>query len=156
MRENDNSGAGPLTLAEATTIVDAALAEGRRREFLPLTVAVLDAGGHLVAMKREDGSGILRFQVAFGKAYGALGLGVSSRTLRDISLDRPTFTDAVAVASSGRFVPVPGGVLLRATSGAIVGAIGISGDTSDNDELSAIHGIRASGYLPDPSEPQAA
>ena len=156
MRENDDSEAAPLTLAKATIILDAALAEGRRRGFQPLTVAVLDAGGHLVAMKREDGSGILRLQVAFGKAYGALGLGVSSRALRDISLDRPTFTDAVAVASGGRFVPVPGGVLIRSASGAIIGAVGISGETSDNDELCAVLGIRAGGYRPDPPDPQAA
>jgi uncharacterized protein GlcG (DUF336 family) len=145
-----------LRLDQASAIVDAALAAGRRHGFQPLTVAVLDAGGHLVALKREDGSGILRVEVAVGKAYGALGLGVSGRALRDIAVDRPFFTSAVAVAAGGRFVPVSGGVLIRDAGGGIIGAVGISGDTSDNDERAAIDGVRAAGLEPDPAEPAGA
>ena len=118
-----------LTLEQASRIVDTALARGREHRMLRLTVAVLDAGGHLVALKREDGSGILRPQIALGKAWGALGMGFSSRLIRDRLTDRPTFVTALATASEGRFVPVPGGVLIRAGDGEVVGAVGISGDT---------------------------
>jgi len=145
-----------LTLAQASAILDAALAEGRRQEFMPLTVAVLDAGGHLVALKREDGSGILRAQIATGKAWGALGMGISSRTIRDRLIDRPHFLAALSVAAEGRFVPVPGGVLIRDAEGGIVGAVGISGDTSERDEYAAITAIAAAGLTPDPAAPDAA
>ncbi len=144
-----------LTLAHASTIVDTALVRGRTHKMLPLTVAVLDAGGHLVALKREDGSGILRPQIAIGKAWGALGMGVSSRTLRDRLADRPNFVAALAAASDGQFVPVPGGVLIRDDTGAALGAVGISGDTSDKDEYCAIEGVKAAGLRPDPPEPAA-
>jgi uncharacterized protein GlcG (DUF336 family) len=143
-----------LTLKAAAAIVDAALAAGREKSMMPLTVAVLDAGGHLVAFEREDGSGILRPQIAMGKAWGALGMGQSSRTLRDRLAERPNFVSALAAASDGRFVPVPGGVLIR-EGGAVVGAVGISGDTSDKDEYCAVTGIRAAGLTPDPPEPAA-
>ena len=142
-----------LTLAHASTIVDTALARGRTQKMLPLTVAVLDAGGHLVALKREDGSGILRPEIAIGKAWGALGMGVSSRTLRDRLADRPNFVTALAAASDGRLVPVPGGVLIRDDAGTVLGAVGISGDTSDKDEYCAIEGVKAAGLRPDPPEP---
>ncbi len=142
-----------LDLETAAAIVDGALAAGREHGFNPLTVAVLDAGGHLVAFKREDGSGILRPEIAIGKAWGALGMGISSRMLRDRLADRPTFVNALAVASGGRLVPVPGGVLIRDGDGAVVGAAGISGDTSDKDEYCAIHAIEAAGLRPSPSEP---
>lgn len=142
--------ASTLTLDVASTIADAALAEGRRRGFNPLTVVVLDSGGHLVVVKREDGSGILRFAVAQGKAYGALGLGVSGPGLRDLAVERPFFTDTVATASAGRFVPVPGGVLIMNADGHAVGAVGISGDTSDADQACAIAGVRATSLTPDP------
>ena len=142
-----------LTLAHASTIVDTALARGRAHKMLPLTVALLDAGGHLVALKREDGSGILRPEIAIGKAWSALGMGVSSRTLRDRLADRPNFVTALAAASDGRFVPVPGGVLIRDDAGVALGAVGISGDTSDKDEYCAIEGVKAAGLRPDPPEP---
>lgn len=143
-----------LTLDQASRIVDAALAAGREHDFMPLTVAVLDAGGHLVALKREDGSGILRVEIATGKAWGALGMGQSSRTLRDRLADRPHFIAALTAASDGRFVPVPGGVLIRDGEGRIVGAVGISGDTSEKDEYCAIRGIAAAGLASDPAEAQ--
>jgi uncharacterized protein GlcG (DUF336 family) len=134
-----------LTLDQACAIVDAALRHGRAAGFAPLSVAVLDAGGHLVAFKREDGSGILRFDVAFGKAWGALGLGVGSRALAERAAAAPAFINAVAAASGGRLVPVPGGVLVLDGDGAVVGAVGISGDASDNDEACAAAGVEAAG-----------
>ncbi len=133
-----------MTLARATTIADAALAAGRQHNFLPLSVAVLDAGGHLVAFKREDGSGILRFDIAFGKAWGALGMGFGSRELFNRTQANPTFMAALSVVSSGRLVPVPGGVLVL-EDGGVIGAVGISGDNSDNDESCALAGIAAAG-----------
>src|SRR6201747_3248728 len=106
-----------LTLDSASTIVDAALAKGRADALAPLTVAVLDAGGHLVAFKREDKSGILRFDIAFGKAWGALGMGFGSRTLAGRVNRSQMFFTALAAASDGRFVPVTGGVLVRDAAG---------------------------------------
>ncbi|MEE9551217.1 MAG: heme-binding protein [Candidatus Binatia bacterium] len=142
-----------LTLGSASTIIDTALAKGREVELLPLTVVVLDSGGNLLALKREDGSGIMRPQVAIGKAWGSLGMGVSSRTLRDRLADRPTFLNALATVSGGRLVPVPGGVIIRNRSGEILGAVGISGDASDKDEFCAISGVEAAGFQPDPAKP---
>lgn len=142
-----------LPLAAAETIIDAAFAAGAEAGLLPLTVAVLDAGGHIVALKRQDGSGIMRADVATGKAWGALGMGIPSRTIRDRMADRPAFQGALAAVSQGRFVPVPGGVLVRDGGGAVIGAVGISGDTSDKDEYCAIEGIRAAGLAPDPVDP---
>ncbi len=141
-----------LTLGSASTIIDTALAKGREVELLPLTVAVLDSGGNLLALKREDGSGIMRPQIAIGKAWGSLGMGVSSRTLRDRLADRPTFLNALATVSGGRLVPVPGGVIIRNRSGEILGAVGISGDASDKDEYCAIAGVAAAGFQPDPAK----
>ncbi len=133
-----------MTLDIAGKIVDAALAEGRKRGFMPLSVAVLDAGGHLVAFKREDGSGILRFDIAFGKAWGALGMGFGSRELFNRTQANPTFMAALSAVSGGRLVPVPSGVLIL-SEGAVIGAVGISGDNSDNDESCALAGIAAAG-----------
>ncbi len=139
-----------LTLAQADIIVDAALIAGTTRGFAPLTVAVLDTGGHLVAFKRQDGSGILRFDIAFGKAWGAVGLGLGSRALMERANQQPSFIDAAATASQGRLIPVPGGVLVRDAAGTLLGAVGISGDTSDNDESCALAGIEAAGLKAQP------
>jgi len=141
----------PLTAANA--IVSEALALGRKTSLLPLTVVVLDAGGKMIAMQSEDGSGLIRFEVAFGKAYGALGMGISSRLIRDRLASRPTFQAALATASEGRLIPVPGGVLIEDAHGVTLGAVGISGDTSDKDEYCAIEAIRSAGYAPEPTEP---
>lgn len=141
-----------LSLDTAREILDGALAEGRRLDLQPLTVAVLDAGGHLVAFAREDRSGILRPEVAIGKAWGALGMGGSSRRIGELLADRPAFQNALAVASGGRFVPVPGGVLIR-DGDDVVGAVGISGDTSDKDEVCAIVAIAAAGLESSPRAP---
>jgi len=141
-----------VTLAQASTIVDAALKKGRETNSAPLTVAVLDPGGHLVAFKREDKSGILRFDIAFGKAWGALGMGFGSRALFGRAAQNPGFFTALAAASGGRLVPNPGGVLIRDAGGDIIGCVGISGDTSDRDELCAIAGIEAAGLKADPGK----
>ena len=145
----------PLTLAQASAIVDVALKKGRETNCAPLTVAVLDAGGHLVAFKREDRSGILRFDIAFGKAWGALGMGFGSRTLFERSANTPVFFTALAAASGGRLVPNPGGVLIKDSSGDILGAVGISGDTSDKDEVCAIVGVETAGLKADPGGSKA-
>ncbi len=138
-----------LTLEQASTIVDVALRKGRDTNCAPLTVAVLDAGGHLVAFKREDRSGIMRFDIAFGKAWGALGFGFPSRTLGERAEKHPTFFQTIAVVSMGRFVPTPGGVLIRDGGGDIIGAVGVSGDSSDKDEVCAVAGIEAAGLKAD-------
>lgn len=135
-----------ISLAKADIIVAAALAKGHELKFAPLTVAVLDAGGHLVAFKREDRSGILRPEIAIGKAYGALGMGFGSRELGERAVKVPHFMNALMAASAGRVVPVPGGVLIL-DGGEIVGAVGISGDTSDNDEICGLAGIAAAGLV---------
>jgi uncharacterized protein GlcG (DUF336 family) len=138
-----------LTLGQASTIVDTALDKGHQTQCAPLTVAVLDAGGHLVAFKREDRSGILRFDIAYGKAWGALGMGFGSRTLFDRSSKQPIFFTVLSSVAQGRLVPVPGGVLIKDAEGEILGAVGISGDTSDKDEVCAVAGVQAAGLTAD-------
>jgi uncharacterized protein GlcG (DUF336 family) len=140
-----------LTLNQARRITDATLAHGVASGAAPLTVAVLDAGGHLVTLLRQDGSGIVRPQIAIGKAWGALGLGVSSRAIAAMAENRPSFVNALAVVSEGRAVPAAGGVLLREVDGgAIIGAVGVSGDNSDVDEACAIAGALEAGLVPEP------
>ncbi|MBX9772979.1 MAG: heme-binding protein [Xanthobacteraceae bacterium] len=139
-----------LTLVQASTIVDVALKTGRDKKFQPLSVAVLDAGGHLVAFKREDKSGILRFDIAFGKAWGALGMGLGSRTLAERAANTPQFFTMLAAVSQGRMVCNPAGVLIRDADGDVIGAVGISGDTADNDEICAVAGVEAAGLKADP------
>lgn len=142
-----------LPLEIASVIVDEALAHGRQENLLPLTVVVLDAGGKLIAVKSEDGSGLVRFDVAFGKAWGALGMGISSRLIGERLAGRPTFQNALAAASDGQVVPVPGGVLVSSADGTTIGAVGISGDTSEKDEYCAIKAIHAAGLGSEPAEP---
>lgn len=139
-----------ITLRKARTIVRQALAKGRETEMKPLAVCVLDAGGHLKAFEREDGASNMRFQVAFGKANGALALGLGSRALRDRAESQAYFPLAVGTVFPGGLVPVPGGVLVRDRRGALIGAVGVSGDISDNDELAAVAGIEAAGFTADP------
>lgn len=134
-----------LKLVQASAIVDAAIAEGRKRGFAPLAVAVLDAGGHLVAFKREDGAGFARFNIAYGKAWGALGMGFGTRELAERAAKFPTFVAAIAAATQGRMIPSPGGVLIIGADQEVVGAVGISGDIGDNDEMCARAGIEAVG-----------
>jgi uncharacterized protein GlcG (DUF336 family) len=134
-----------IKLAQAGTIVDVALQKGRELNLRPLVVAVLDAGGHLVAYKREDKSAILRFEIAYGKAYAALGMGFGSRGLFERAQKAPMFITTLRAVSNGRVMAVPGGVLIQEQDGDTIGAVGISGDTSDNDEACAVAGITAAG-----------
>ena len=114
----------------------------------PLCVVVLDAGGHLKAFAREDGVPNRRFDVAYGKAYGAISIGVNSRALGEMAVERPHFVTGVTAAIGGALVPVAGGVIVVDDADRSIGAVGISGDTSDNDEAAAIAGIRAAGLTP--------
>lgn len=134
-----------LSLSTASQIIDAALAHARHLQLAPIAVAVLDGGGNLVAFKREDGAGIVRFDIAFGKAWGSLGMGFGSRELTERAQKNATFFTTLAATSSGRMVPSPGGVLILDSLGKIIGAVGISGDLGDNDELCAIAGIEDAG-----------
>ncbi len=136
-----------LTLKIARTIVEAALAAGRENGFKPLAVAVLDAGGHLKTFDAEDGTSFLRPKVAHGKAYGALAIGMGSRALMARAEQQAYFIQAANALCDGQLVPVPGGVLIRDADGGLVGAVGISGDTSDNDEICAVAGIEAAGLV---------
>ncbi len=132
-------------LSDATIIIDAALAEARSRSLAPLAVAVLDAGGHLIAYQREDGAGIVRFDIAYGKAWGSLGMGFGTRELTERAAKNPAFITVLATVSGGRMVPSPGGVLVVNKDGIVIGAVGISGDIGDNDEICAIVGIEKAG-----------
>jgi uncharacterized protein GlcG (DUF336 family) len=134
----------PITLAKASIIVDEALRRGRELGCAPLAVAVTDAGGHLVAFKREDRAGILRFDIAYAKAWGALGMGFGTRELASRAASNPAFLTALATVSGGRIVPSPGGVLIL-DGDEVIGAAGISGDTGDRDEECALAGITAAG-----------
>lgn len=143
-----------LLLDQADRIVEGALAHAKELGLAPLTVAVLDAGGHLVAFKRQDRSGILRPNIAQGKAWGALGMGLGGRALAQRAEKAPAFFTALASVSEGRVVPVPGGVLIRAADGQVIGAVGISGDHPDKDEACAAHGIAQAGLDADPGAAQ--
>jgi glc operon protein GlcG len=142
-----------LALASADAIIDAALRARREHGLLPLAVAVLDAGARLVAFRREDGCGVLRPDIAVGKAAAALGMGMSTRLIRDRLAARPAFQSALAAAADGRFIPVPGGVLILDAQRCAVGAVGISGDTSDKDEYCAIVAVHAAGLASEPAAP---
>jgi uncharacterized protein GlcG (DUF336 family) len=138
-----------ITLDQARSIVAGARAAGSTHRFKPLTIVVLDAGGHVSAVEREDGSSNKRFEVAYGKAHGALSLGMGSRALMARAEQQPYFIAAVT-QSVGALVPVPGGVLVRDPDGALLGAVGVSGETSDNDEAAALAGIEAAGLVGQP------
>ena len=133
-----------LTLEKASIIVDRALAKAREMKFRPLCVAVLDDGGNLKALKRDDGASILRPQIAIGKAWGAIGMGESSRSLGDRLKERPAFLGALSDMSGGKVVPVAGGVLIL-NGTAVIGAAGASGGTADEDEACVVAGIQAAG-----------
>lgn len=137
-----------VTLEQANTIIAAGQAKGREMGIGPLTIVVLDDGGHLVSMQREDKSGILRFEIAFGKAWGGLAIGRSSRANEADILTREHFGVALAAASNGRIIPVAGGVLIMDSDGNVAGAVGVTGDSSDNDEACAVAGIHAAGLTP--------
>lgn len=140
-----------LTLEKAQTIVQAALAHSREKKFSPMGVAVLDARGALKAYAAEDGTALRRADIAIGKAYGALAMGVGSRTLGKRAAERPHFIGAVNNAIGGALIPVPGGVLIRGDDNSILGCVGVTGDTSDNDEEAALAGLAAAGLKADPT-----
>lgn len=141
-----------LTLSVANAIADKALEKGRELNLAPLTVVILDAGGHLTVLKREDGSSILRPEIAMGKAWGTLGMGFGGRDLARRAAKAPAFFNALSDMSGGRMVPVPGGVLIKSEAGEIIGAVGVTGDLSENDETCAVHGIRSAGLTADTGE----
>ena len=134
-----------ITLEQARAVVTATLAYGQELEMNPLCVAVLDSGGHLKAFEREDGVANRRFEVAFGKAHGAISVGVSSRTLGNMAIERPHFMAGLIGTIGGSLVPVAGGVIVIDDNGNAIGAVGVSGDSSDNDEAAALAGIQAAG-----------
>lgn len=139
-----------IGLETAKSITAAARAAGKDHGLKPLTVVVLDAGGHVISVEREDGSSNNRFEIAFGKAYGALALGMGSRSLMARAEQQAYFIASAAAAIGGKLVPVPGGVLVKDDAGSVVGCVGVSGDTSDNDELVAIAGIKSVSLVPQP------
>ena len=139
-----------MKIAAAKALVDAALAHARKKGMNPLAVVVLDARGALKYAVAEDGTSLKRAEIATGKAHGALAMGLGSRTLYTRSQNQPSFIAAVTHAVGGLMVPVPGGVLIRSTDGELLGAIGISGDSSDNDEEAAMAGIAAVDLVGDP------
>lgn len=139
-----------MNLALARTIVAAARAAGVAQGMKPLSIVVLDRGACVTAFEREDGSSNKRFEIAFGKANGALALGMGSRALMKRAESQAYFVAAATSAIGGSLIPVPGGVLILDASGATIGAVGVTGDTSDNDELAAIAGIEAAGLVANP------
>lgn len=139
-----------IRLDVARDLIFHAHMRGREDGLEPLTVVVLDAGGHVVAAERDDGASMKRFDIAFGKAHGALALGVGSRALMARAEQQPYFIGAATAAIGGALIPVPGGVLIKDECGTVIGAVGISGDTSDNDEKAAVAAIHAVGLLAQP------
>ena len=134
-----------ISLEQANAIIAGALEKGRELGLAPLTVVVTDAGGHAVALQRQTGSSIMRPQIASAKACGALGLGVSSRRIGEMAQDRPTFVAMVGEIAPQGILPAAGGVIIVDSAKAPIGAVGVTGDTSDNDELCALAGIAAAG-----------
>lgn len=134
-----------LSLDIARKILDAALAKVIEMKLKPMAITVLDARGCVKASLAQDGTSLMRGEIAHGKAYGALALGLGSRALFKRAEEQPFFIDAVNTMARGALIPVPGGVLIQDQSGALLGAIGISGDTSDNDEIACVAGVEAAG-----------
>jgi uncharacterized protein GlcG (DUF336 family) len=137
-----------LTLEQAVSIAEATLAKGREAGFKPLTVAVLDDAGVVKVIHRADGSSLLRPEIAVGKAWGALGMGLSSRAIAELAAERPQFAASLTALAEGKVVPAAGGVLIRNGAGDLLGAVGVTGDISDNDEECAVAGIEAAGLEP--------
>ena len=138
-----------VTLAQAEKIIDAILARARELKLRPMSVAVTDLGAHVTAFKKEDGSAMLRFEMAMGKAYAALALGRSSSLVRVRAEERPLFMSYLMSASEGQIFAEGGGMLVRDAAGEVIGAVGVTGDTQERDEELAAHGIRAAGLKTD-------
>ncbi|ATE67472.1 GlcG/HbpS family heme-binding protein [Rhizorhabdus dicambivorans] len=132
-----------ITLEQANAIITGAFAKGAELGLKPLGIAVLDAGGHLIAFQRQDGTSTLRPQIATAKASGALALGISSRKIADMAAERPSFVASLGPIASHGVLPAAGGVIVVGADGRAIGAVGVTGDTSDNDELCALAGISA-------------
>jgi uncharacterized protein GlcG (DUF336 family) len=137
-----------LTLDQAQQIISGALAASKEAGYAPMGVAVLDESGNLKAYAREDGASMFRFDVAQAKAWGAVGMGVSSRTLGERAKGNPNFFVSLAATSNGRFLPQTGAVLIKDANGAVLGAVGASGGTGDEDEAICIAGVKAAGLVP--------
>ena len=152
---NSPTGFQPgLTLSAATRIAEVTLAKGRELGLAPLTVVVLDQAAQPKALLREDGASLLRPEIAMGKAFGAMALGFGGRELARRAAKMPGFMNAFSDLCGGRAVPVPGGVLVRDAAGTVLGAVGVSGDASDKDELCAVAGIEAAGLIADTGDPE--
>ncbi|RYZ01263.1 MAG: heme-binding protein [Comamonadaceae bacterium] len=134
-----------LTLTQARAILDAALAESKSRGYKPMAIAVLDGAGHLKAFASEDGASMFRFDIARAKAWGAVGMGVSSRVLGERARDNPNFFVTLASTAQGKFLPQTGAVVIKDAGGQVIGAVGASGGTGDEDELICIAGVAAAG-----------
>jgi uncharacterized protein GlcG (DUF336 family) len=134
-----------ISLRKARTIIRGAPAKGRELELKPLSIVVLDAGGHVKAFEREDDASPGRFAIAHGKAYGSVMLGMAGQAQMARADQQPYFMNAVNGVFGGQLVPVPGGVLVRDKKGAVIGSVGVTGDTSDNDVLAALAGLEAGG-----------
>ncbi|MCB1452385.1 MAG: heme-binding protein [Rhizobiaceae bacterium] len=138
-----------ISLTKANKIINAGFAKAKELGLKPLAISVLDAGGHLIAFQRQDGASMMRFEIATGKAWGALALGIGSRAVNKLATDRPHFFTGLSGVSGGRIVPVPGGMLVKSKTGETIGAVGVTGDTSDNDEIAGIAGVEAAGLIAD-------
>lgn len=136
-----------ISLRKARTIIRKALEKGREMELKPLSVVVLDAGGHVIAFEREDDAAPGRFAIAHGKAYGAVMLGIAGTAQMARAEGQAYFMAAVNGVYGGQVIPVPGGVLVRDRKGTVIGAVGVTGDTSDNDAQAALFGIEAAGMV---------
>lgn len=132
-----------ISHAQARTIIEVAFAKGQELNLKPLSIVVLDAGGHPIAFERADGASNMRFQIAMGKAAGALSLGVSSRKIGEMAAERPAFIASLGPISPAGIIPAAGGVIVFDNAGQVIGAVGVTGDTSDNDETCALSGISA-------------
>ena len=139
-----------LSLDQANTIIDGTLAAARDADGKPIAVVVLDDAGHIVAVQRQDGTTMFRVDIALGKAWGAVALGASSRELAERAQANPNFIQALAVTAGGRLLPNPGAVAIFGTGGALLGAVGVSGDSGDRDEQFAAAGVAAAGLLSEP------
>jgi len=135
-----------LTLAQANQIISAALEASKQAGYQPMAVAVLDESGNLKAFAREDGASMFRFDIARAKAWGAVGMGVSSRVLGERAKGNPNFFVSLAATSDGRFLPQTGAVLIRNTAGQTIGAVGASGGSGDEDEAICMAGVQAVGF----------
>ena len=139
-----------ISMETAAEIARHTVAHARAQNMTPIAVSVLDIRGCLKAFLAEDGTSLLRLDISFGKAWGSLGMGFGSRKLTDRTAKNPPFTHALQALSDGKAVPSPGGILIRNAAGDVVGAVGVSGEAADNDELCALHGVQAVGLTGDP------